>query len=220
MALWEYLWSWSGITKWLYHLNWNANDSSWNGNHGTATNITWVGWKLWSGAASFNGSSSVITLPNNLWYTYNWAITFLWWLRPNTTTTNNNCPVCLLESTWQTWFLLSFMASNVIHYWVEKSCVGWIPTYTYATPTDRWTHFAVTLNNGTAKLYINSELKASWTNTWAWFCNSLNTWHLWDWPTFRWKYNWKMDEAKVELKEFTAAEIKKHYTYSLWRFIQ
>jgi len=46
-----------------YPLNWNANDLSWNGNNGTASNITWNSW--WDGGcASFNGSNSYISIPS------------------------------------------------------------------------------------------------------------------------------------------------------------
>lgn len=46
-----------------YKLNWNANDESWNGNNGTASNITWDSWGD-GGCASFNGSNSYISIPS------------------------------------------------------------------------------------------------------------------------------------------------------------
>lgn len=62
MSLGEYIGAGSGTTKLLLHLNGNSTDSSGNGNSGTDTNITWVDGKFGK-CASFNGSSSYITIP-------------------------------------------------------------------------------------------------------------------------------------------------------------
>ena len=61
MTLGEYNWAGAATTLWLYHLNWNSNDSSGNGNNWTDTNISYVDWKFWQ-CGSFNWSSSKIVI--------------------------------------------------------------------------------------------------------------------------------------------------------------
>lgn len=48
----------------------NANDSSWNGNNGTASNITYTTLSTWKKVATFNGSSSKIDFSSSLFTSY------------------------------------------------------------------------------------------------------------------------------------------------------
>lgn len=53
------------VGEWL--LNGNANDSSGNGNNGTASNVTWTTTDAGPQAqnGSFNGSNSIVTVPSS-----------------------------------------------------------------------------------------------------------------------------------------------------------
>jgi len=63
MSLWKYVWAWSLITKGLYHFDWNSNDSSWNTNNWSDTNINYVSdSKIWKLCASFNWTNSIINV--------------------------------------------------------------------------------------------------------------------------------------------------------------
>lgn len=66
MSYGEYLGAGSTITKGLWHLNGNSNDSSGNGKNGTDTNITYslANGKFGQGAG-FNGSSSKIVVASS-----------------------------------------------------------------------------------------------------------------------------------------------------------
>ena len=67
MSLGEFLGSWSAVTKWLYKLDNNANDSSGNWANWTATNVAYVSGKIWSNCWQFNNTSSKITTAVTLW---------------------------------------------------------------------------------------------------------------------------------------------------------
>jgi len=75
--LWEYLGASSSISKLIYHLNWDATDSSWNWNNGTATNISYVSGKLWSGSASFNWTNAKISVNQTSIWTWIRTFSFL-----------------------------------------------------------------------------------------------------------------------------------------------
>jgi hypothetical protein len=70
-----------------YKLDGNANDSV-GGNHGTATNVTWVDGKLGQ-AGSFNGSNGHIPIPRIEKFTPRGSFSFSCWVNPANVTTGN-----------------------------------------------------------------------------------------------------------------------------------
>lgn len=65
MSLGVYNGAGAGITKLLLHLEGSSTDSSGNGNNGTDSNMSYVNGKFGK-CASFNGSSSKISVPSNM----------------------------------------------------------------------------------------------------------------------------------------------------------
>ena len=214
MALWEYLGSWSGVTKWLYHLNWDANDSSGNWNNWTPTNITWVWWKLGSGAASFNGTSSYITVPSTLSsLTTSWTYSFF------LTATSN---ASAIYSRW-----VSSSSQRNIHiyitFWGKISVdvpyiKAWIVTSN--TTINDWTirHIVITKSSNIWSIYINWILDNSVTDNITQESNTSAS-YIWKDATTSSQYlNWKIDEFIIENRAWTATEAQKYYTYSSWKF--
>lgn len=220
MALWEYLWSWSGITKWLYHLNWDANDSSGNGNHGTATNITWVWWKLWSGAASFNGSSKITTVSSNLLNFWTSNFTIVCWVNSSSTGAFSWAISNSEASSWHRRIWVRYFSNNKVTFSVRTS--------TWDFDLDTWVSVNWSRNNVIVtrvswvfNIYINWALVLTNNSH-----TTKNIWKDWTWLVFWFSpadnsyYAWLIDEVIIENRAWTPEQIKKYYTYSKWRFIQ
>lgn len=210
MALWEYTWLGSGTTKWLYHLNGNSNDSSGNANNWTATNITWVSWIKGSGAASFNGSSSVIATSSAI---TTWtSATFSFWLYK----TNDNDQSFFNEWDYNAASLCFFSNSDhKINYrfWSTNGIATW------ADPVvnNSWNNIICTHTWTSGIIYIN------WKVAWSGTVNAKNSswtyfmlWKLWQLSLY-W-LNWYMDEVIIENRAWTQKEVQKYYTYSKWYF--
>lgn len=211
----EYLWAWPSVTKGLYHLNWDANDSSGNGNNWTNTNITYglAYGKFWQGAL-FNGSSSSIGVPVNI----SWAITVVCWFYATSTPPKDTHLVTRDGGTtfWENQFNLWFSswlrwAVNPTEGQGERHIVD-------SMPANNQRHCAIGVFTGSwweMKLYLNWALKwslarpsatqASWTTTYIW--------RRWNW----WYFPWNIDEVIIENRAWTASEVKKYYTYAKGR---
>lgn len=228
MALWEYLWAWSDVTKWLYHLNWNANDDSWNGKNWTASNVSRVGWKVGSWAASFNGSSSYCRMPTPLsatdnfttmcWVYISWT-NIKWWFL-----SNSNYVVSLTQSpqlwyslwiwntTWDnTWNNFIIIANSVSVVWKVNSI--WVWRHHFGVIRSSWNWYPIFD-------WVIYPSTAS-NNMYAWTITDLFLWVVSPvriTPSERRWFPWLIDEVIIENRVRTAEEIQKYYTYASWKF--
>ena len=209
MSLGEFLGSWSGVTKGLYHLNGNANDSSWNWNNGTATNVSYVAGRLWSQCGSFNGSAYVnlsdVWFPSgnsartiSAWinFTTSWQISWSYWI--------------YWGSYWRV-FALSLSTNNIyiVWYWADTSITTTLSTWI-------WYHIVITYDWTTLIAFKN------WVYVWQW-TPSLNTTLDWSFKLGSynhqtWGFQWLIDEGIIENRAWSASEVRKQYTYQKWRF--
>lgn len=230
MSLWEFLGWWSSITKGLYHLNGNGNDSSWNWNNWTATNVTWVAWRNGSWAASFNWSSSKITAsytPLNFERTDSWTI--LLWAKPTSLPASDAMFYCH-QASWGTyqgynfrlnnsWQLLVNLTSN---YWTNNYLEAASPSSTVVTWS--WNLYAYTYNwnsNTSWITFYKNWVALSTTSNFNSLSATIQTTNwitIWNRNTESLYYNWLMDELIIENRAWSSAEVKKYYTYSKWRF--
>lgn len=178
--------------EWL--LDWNANDSSGNGNNGTASNVTWVwadrGYVEETG--SFNGSSSKIDLPNFTVTSFTYSGFFkmnAWWI---------NQTIFTLWNTWSTQFIaLRLNTSNQIFI----SSFNWTTEKTLFT-TEAFLvgeTYNVTLENNswTCNIYINWALIKSWTihnQTYWWTVNAFGYQRA-SWNIFF--FNWEIGMSRL-----------------------
>lgn len=214
--LWEYLWAGSGVTKWLYHLNWNANDESWNGNHWTATNVTWVDGKFGQCGSFSPWSNSRVIMPAT-WIT--WTSTFTALARFNT---SNTWAWKFILAEWEYWGrLIKVTSTNVLETAVNTT---WFTANTTTnTVTDGAWHLAsLTYDWSNQKTYLDWVLVKSTSQTgnvanyqpWTWSNIGTNNTTFW----WREQFNWLIDEVIIENRVWTALEIQKHYTYTKGRF--
>ena len=225
MSIWGYLWAGSWITKWLYHLNGNSNDSSGSWNNWTDSNVSYVAGKFWQ-CGSFNGSSSKIVLPtismNNITLSYWVKLTNLpspynrWWI--SCWWVDLHKWFELLLYTWISWET-SACAEAYVRWWTTN-CLNYNTTYTLNT----WIRYNVMMTRdwNIIKTYIDWVLRATRTYSWAgnidmwWYGINIGTRTSWN-NFIRW-VDWLIDEVIIENVARTAEQIKKYYTYTKWRF--
>lgn len=218
MALGEYVGAGSSITKWLYRLNWDANDASWNANNWTATNVAWTSGILWSGAGSFNGASSFInlsTLFNSVFNQSSWTIS----LRSNLTTgswTYGSKYIANDNNTGQRQFSISLTTGWKIYIEmystpnVQVTSTLSVPSWSYNLVVIYWSSFI--------KAYVNTiEYINTWMNILPTTTNATNIWRR-QYPSYEWYFWWVIDEVIIENRSWTVTEIQKYYTYTKGRF--
>jgi hypothetical protein len=141
-----------------YKLDGNANDSV-GGNHGTATNVTWVDGKLGK-AGSFNGTSSVVSCGDMFNLGIN-NMSFSFWFRVNSITGSNQNLITKTRAAGQTErYGFSVNSSGnftvLIANTVNTSHVDYIGSP--ITP-NTWYHAVVILNKiEPSKIYLNGTL--------------------------------------------------------------
>lgn len=230
MAFWEYLWAWPSTTKWLYHLNWNSNDSSGNWNNWTDT---WVNygiwyWRFWQWVTilnNFDTRTQYISLPTSI-MTENMSICFR--ARTSASTSKRYMLPFDYESGGKVYWRITFGSESGSPNKVESKIWATTPTaaitwdillrnntrqFRAFTRSKSWSTY-------TAKIYLNWNPVPVATAS----ANSTNTESIWVSPTIWassfawWWFTWDIDEFVVISKELTPAEIQKIYTFSKWRF--
>ena len=229
MALWTYLWAWSDVTKWLYHLDGSANDSSWNGNNGNPLNVSRVDWKVGGGCALWAANPSISIPSTTMWTIWTGDFVISFWVNPNNpwgsrypilfgsfaTTSPFAWPTVFFDpsnSFWTWWDGIQFRcaSTNLLNITSPSaSSLYWV-----------WTNIVFTRISWTMYVYYNWSLvgsKADTTNIPAAWQARIFSRNL---SIQRFASAWaKFDECIVETwKWWTATEVKKYYTYALWRF--
>lgn len=238
--MWEYLWAGSATTKWLYHLNWNSNDSSWNSYNWTDNNISYVDGRFWQ-CASFNGSSSIINLSNAAWFSWNQARTIIARIKPSSMPHTN-----WLYNIFSNWANSSGQDFSFILYdsnssgWLANQTVFYIRRYQNdqasidirdTINTTNWRMVAITYNwvsSGTATLgawlrfYLNGvEIERNpstdYRNNQS-FSTAQSNVSIGGTNMYGGYFLWLIDEVITEARERTAIEMQKYYTFAKGRF--
>lgn len=221
MTLWEYLWAWPTVTKWLYHLNGNSNDSSGNG-----LNWTWV-WteaytsgKLWT-CANFNWSSMIKTwnCTLNSWT----SVTHFAWIK---TSTNNKWYITSRD--WYSNGNAFYMAiwegtANKLSIFLTWTTNTWWQTST--SSINNWNRHLVwfTYDGANLKIYVDWRLETTNAQT-GWIIATSRPLFIWWrtsnpwWTTMQYWFNGQIDEIVFEDVVWSPEKIKKYYTYTKWRF--
>ena len=199
----------SASTMGWWKLDWDANDSSWNWNNGTATNVTYVAWKV-NLAGSFNGTSSYITEAYSLRAVNTFTINA--WVK--TTDIANYRGIYSVAYNWS-W----------TEAWVFRITNSWTLQFSdqFAVATDSNTvlstntWYMVTLvrkTNTTFDFYVNWALDKSFTQsvwtpwaTWSWtlpliWVASLSYWQWW---------NWLIDEMIIDNTAWNSTQVLDYY---------
>ena len=220
--LWEYKWAWSGTTKGLYHLNWNANDSSWNWNDWTASNVSWVWGKIWSWCASFNWTNSSINNSNttNIWNKYTISA---WFYSTATSWARTIVSISDRNSSPENLINIYINATSNTAIAMEYANSSWNLQYPNISSTpnlkDKWYNIVVTVDEWFISIYLNwvsypitnNNVTSKLINTY------LNIWQL-KTNNNLYYFNWLIDEVIIENTAWSANKVKKQYTYSKWYY--
>ena len=200
-----------------YKMDWNANDSSWNGRNGTDDNISYVPGRFWQWW-SFNGSTSIIRLPNNFQNNFSWWLfTISAFVKPAsfTGTVNSIFKNRGDATTWAVHFDLTnskvtlyITQSNWTMIWALQSAAKlstgiWYHVWAVAD----WTNINIYLNwNNVGSRAYNWTLKTSFIYNNIW-CKVKDTWVI----DVNQSFNWLIDEVIIENVAWSATEVQEYY---------
>jgi fibronectin type 3 domain-containing protein len=189
-------------------------DQSGRGNNGALANTSWTTAGRYNKALTFNGTSSVVNVPDSNSLDLTTAMTIEAWVRP--TTIGN----------WRT-VLLKEQSGNLVYALYSNVTPGNVPAVelhvggtlrslngTTALPSGTWSHLAATYDGSSARLYVNgtqvSQLAASGsitTSTGALRIGGNNVWGEW--------LAGQIDEVRVYGRALSAAEIQNDMLLSI-----
>jgi hypothetical protein len=183
-----------------------VRDSSGNANNGTATNATWSTAGKTGGALSFNGTSSLVTVPDSASLDLTTGMTLEAWARPTATGTTWRTVLFKEQAGGMVYSLYANQQTNrpvgQVNIGGEQNAVG-----TAAVPVNAWTHLAVTYDGAALRLYVNGTLVATTatggpipTSTGALRIGGNTIWPEW--------YAGLIDDVRVYNRALTAAQIQ------------
>lgn len=190
-----------------YKMDWNVNDSSGNGNNGTATSITYTTGRVWD-AAVFNGSTSNITVTSSPSLVSNWSIGFI--VKTSSSIQQAIYSKWISPSSWRQLHVYIFTNGKLkidIPYIVDNIVES-------ATAVNDWNYhyIAITRSWNVWSMYVDWVLSSSATNasTQEENTNQLTIWK--DSTTPSQYLNWLLDEVKLYNRVLTAWEISAQAT--------
>ena len=142
--------------KAYYKLDSNANDSLGNYN-GTATSMSWSAGKIGQ-AGSFNGSSSKIAIATTVKAT---GVSYVFWIYCSNINPSQDGKIVDIRNSSSIQLMSSIENYNVAFYVNDGS------SSKITTPVSKntWTHFVLTSENGSQKIYKNGALATSDTKS-------------------------------------------------------
>jgi hypothetical protein len=183
-----------------------VRDSSGNANNGTAANATWSTAGKTGGALSFNGTSSLVTVPDSASLDLTTGMTLEAWVRPTATGTAWRTVLFKEQAGGMVYSLYANQQTNrpvgQVNIGGEQNAVG-----TAAVPLNAWTHLAVTYDGAALRLYVNGTLVTTTatsgaipTSTGALRIGGNTIWPEW--------YAGLLDDVRVYNRALTAAQIQ------------
>lgn len=181
---------------------WTYYDQSWNGNNGTATNVTDSSNGLYN-VMSFNGSDSKIETN----YSLDWTQTIIFnfehnWLSWNFYTIYDNTFSSVDRS------FLSYRISSpffiIYAKWTQIISDSWLINFI----KNKKNRIVIQQSSWDNKIYINWILRASSTTTFSWTSNSIKFWENFNGGG---NISWKISNIKIYNKALSEQEILEDY---------
>ena len=182
-----------------------VNDLSGNGNNGTITNATWTTVSKFGNALVFNGTNSVVTIPDSASLHLTSGMTLEAWVNPSTV---NGAWRDVIYKGNDNYFLEG--TSNPSSVPAGGSTIGSSDDAIYATaaltPTT-WTHLALTYDGTTLRLYVNGVQVSSLAQSGT-IATSTNPLQIGGDNIYGQYFAGTIDEVRVYNVALTAAQIQ------------
>jgi fibronectin type 3 domain-containing protein/predicted transcriptional regulator len=186
-----------------------VNDQSGSGNNGTAANATWAATGKYGKALQFNGTNSLVTIPDAAALHLTTGMTLEAWVNPSTV--NGNWRDVVYKGNDN--YYLEATSTNA-----SKPDAGLIAGGSYgdaygtaALPANTWSYLAETYDGTTLRLYVNGTQVASTAHTGA-IATSTNPLQIGGDSLYGQNFAGMIDEVRVYNTALTAAQIQTDQT--------
>jgi RHS repeat-associated protein len=153
---------WDSYYEAVYHLanvgSGNAVDSTTNGNNGTASGATQAQGEI-DGAASFNGTSSLVTAPNSSSLDVTSAVTLCAWIDPASISSGQRIVSKGNTGDSNSSYYLYLDSSSNLHMAVNNT--GWNDVGYALKSANSWYYACGTFDGNNRNLYVNGQLQYS-----------------------------------------------------------
>ena len=190
------------------------NDYSGKGNHGViVNNPMWVNGKFGK-ALSFNGANQYVNLGGGTSLKMNLPATFSYWINlPSNIDGNWRIPVASTSWGGSPGYCLMINSRNQFIMTVNGSETT-SPRTSWGITTGEWHMITHTVEATTSKLYIDGELKQTFTGNWTLSPGNSTTWLGYS-PSGSYSYFWGvMDEVAIYNKALSGTEVEQLFRTS------
>ena len=142
-----------------------VNDASGNNNKGTLSNATWAASGKYGKALSFNGTSSIVNIPDAASLRLTTAMTLEAWVNPTAAGSVWRTVVMKEISGDLAYSLYANEDVNVPAAYVRIGTASRRVGGTGQLPLNTWTHLAATYTSGSLRIYVNGSLVSTTTGT-------------------------------------------------------
>jgi hypothetical protein len=223
MSFGNYVGAGSGITKGLYHLTGNSNDSSGNGNNavgdygGVAYSLS--SGKFGQGASFTTANPSYIYLPDGVHLPG--VFTIAMWIKPSTITPTHAVAFMYTEEGSGETNINLYQNNATLSMKVGNSNGQWDAEFSGGTLVANQWHSTVFTRNGTLhKIYLNGVEVATQTGNYSGGTDNAchqqigsDTAH-----SAGWGFGGSIDEVILENVAWSAAAVRKYYTFTRGMF--
>jgi len=204
----------------LWHFNGNSNDLSGSGLNGVDANMSYPSGKF-AQSALFNGTSSVVTLPNSATLKFGTgAFTVIGWVKPRVLT--NNMDWISKAAGGQAYVIVRVLDSGLalIQVYTDAGNNYNQTTASVVYTAGKWCHLSFVFggSGSTGDIYLNGALLQSNAITGSPSTSGNSPWVFSDNAISGVFYDGELDEVGIYNKALSAKEIKDYYNWSLGRF--
>ena len=189
-----------------------VTDASGNGNNGTVTNTTWSTSGRYRGALSFNGTTSLVTIPDSPSLHLSSGMTLEAWVDPSTVNANYRDVIYKANDN----FYLEATSSSS-----SRPDAGLIAGGSYADafgtsalPANTWSFLTETYDGSTLRLYVNGAQVASTAHTGA-IATSTNPLQIGGDSLYGQNFAGLIDNVRIYNVALSAAQIQADQTTSV-----
>ena len=195
----------SGTTNTAYYKMSDATDSTLNGYNGTATSVDFNVQGKFGNAGEFNGSNSIITLPNTSSLSQANNFTWSYWVKPNGFTANGT----VFRLTSHSYTSHEIRSNGIIFFYWGNA--GSITTSSGVITDGVWQHVAITKSSTSGVvIYVNGVSVATSSNTAnADTASATNRIGGWDGTNFG--FTGSLDQIRIFPTALTAANVTSLY---------